>query len=274
VIDSRRGSWRLIGAAPMTHSSALLAPSDRWYRVLIGTAAFVIIAAGIREAAAVLDSILLATLLAVAVVPAFDGLRRRGVSQGVAVVLTALLLAGVVLALLGFLGLAGSRLIRALPAYQDKAEALRHGLESWLLARGIEPGRVLSLDLVDPHRLLLLAAGFLAQIGRLLSQTLFLILIVAYILAERGLHGKAFQSGGIVAPVAHDVRQYLFITAATGFGFSVLVYLLMRVVGTALALEGAVLAFVMNFVPNVDIILSRAPPVILTLLELPGSAAW
>jgi predicted PurR-regulated permease PerM len=97
---------------------------------------------------------------------------------------------------------------------------------------------------------------------------------VAYILAERGLHGEAFQPGGIVAAVAHDVRQYLFITAATAFGFSVLVYLLMRVVGTALALEGAVLAFVMNFVPNVDIILSRAPPVILTLLELPGSAAW
>jgi predicted PurR-regulated permease PerM len=51
-------------------------------------------------------------------------------------------------------------------------------------------------------------------------------------------------------------------------GFAVLVYVLMRIVGTDLALVWAVLAFIMNFVPNVGIILSLIPPVILTLLEL------
>jgi AI-2 transport protein TqsA len=244
-----------------------LLQSDRRHRLLIDTAALVVIAAGIRYAAPLLDSILLAALLAVAVVPAFDALRHRGVSKGLAVVLTTLLLAGVVLALLGFLGVAGTRLVRVLPGYQDKAEALQQGFQSWLIARGIEPERVLSLDLVDPRRLLQLAAGFLSQIGQALSQTLLLILIVAYILAERGLHGKVFQPGGIGVAVARDVRQYLLITAATGAGFSVLVYLLMLMVGTDLALEWAVLAFVLNFVPNVGIILSLVPPVILTMLE-------
>jgi predicted PurR-regulated permease PerM len=100
-----------------------------------------------------------------------------------------------------------------------------------------------------------------------LSQTLLLVLIVAFILVERGSHAKAFQPGGIAATVARDVRQYLVITAATGLGFAVLVYLLMRAVGTDLALVWAVLAFVMNFVPNIGIILSLVPPVILTLLE-------
>jgi AI-2 transport protein TqsA len=251
----------------MMSSSGGFNRSDRWYRLLIGTAAFVIIAAGIRHAASVLDSILLAMLLAVAVEPAFDALRRRGVSKGLAVALTTLLLAGVVVALLGFLGVAGRQLVQVLPGYQDKAEALRQALERWMIARGIEPGRVLSPDLVDPGRLLRLAAGFLAQVGQVLSQTLLLVLIVAYILVERGSHGKAFQPGGIVATVARDVRQYLVITAATGLGFSVLVYFLMLAVGTDLALVWAVLAFVLNFVPSVGIILSLVPPVILTLLE-------
>ena len=245
-----------------------LLQTGRRHRLLIDIAALVVIGAGIRYAASLLDSILLAALLAVAVVPAFDYLRRRGVSKGLAVVLTTLLLAGVMLALLGFVGVAGTRLVRVLPGYQDKAEALQHGLQTWLTARGIDPERVLSLDLVNPGRLLQLAAGFLSQIGQALSQTLFLILIVAYILAERGLHGKVFQPGGVGTAVARDVRQYLLITAATGAGFSVLVYLLMLLVGTDLALEWAVLAFVMNFVPNVGIILSLIPPVILTLLEL------
>jgi AI-2 transport protein TqsA len=48
----------------------------------------------------------------------------------------------------------------------------------------------------------------------------------------------------------------------------VLVYFIMLMVGTDLALVWAVLAFIMNFVPNIGIILAVIPPVILTLLEL------
>lgn len=242
--------------------------SERHYRLLIGTAALVVVAAGIREAAQVLNSIFLAMLLTVTVVPAFDALRRRGVPKGLAVVLTSLLLAGVLVVLLGILGLSGTRLIQVLPHYQDRAESLRQSLESLLVSRGIEPDRVLSLDLVDPNRLLGLAAGFLSGLGQVLSQALLLILIVAFFLAERRLSERAFHPGGTAARVAGDVRQYLVITALTGLGFSLLVYVLMLVVGTDLALVWAVLAFIMNFVPNVGIILSVVPPLILTLLEL------
>jgi len=242
--------------------------SDRHYRLLIGTAAFVIVAAGIREAAPVLNSIFLAMLLTVTVLPAFDDLRRRGLAKGLAVVLTSLLLAIVLLVLLGILGFSGTRLIQVLPHYQERAESLRHGLESLLVARGIEPERVLSLDLVDPNRLLGLAAGFLTGLGQVLSQALLLILIVAFFLAERRLGDYALRPGATAARVAGDVRQYLVITSLTGLGFALLVYVVMLVVGTDLPLVWAVLAFIMNFVPNVGIILSVVPPVILTLLEL------
>lgn len=245
-----------------------MTPSDRHYRLLIGTAAFVIIAAGIREAAELLNSILLAMLLTVTVVPAFDALRRRGVPKGLAVVLTSLLLAGVLVVLVGALGLSGTRLIQVLPHYQARALALRGDLEALLLAWGIESERIFSPELVDPNRLLGLAAGFLSGLGQVLSQALLLILIVAFFLAERGIRDQTFHPGGTAARVARDVRQYLIITAFSGLGFSLLAYVVMLAVGTDLALVWAVLAFIMNFVPNVGIILSVIPPVLLTLLEL------
>jgi predicted PurR-regulated permease PerM len=99
----------------MTQPLADLDQPDRRFRLLIGTAAFVIIGAGIQQAAELLNSILLAMLLTVAVLPAFEAMRRRGVPKGLAVALTSLLLAGVVLALLGLLGLSGTRLIQVLP---------------------------------------------------------------------------------------------------------------------------------------------------------------
>jgi AI-2 transport protein TqsA len=101
-----------------------------------------------------------------------------------------------------------------------------------------------------------------------LSQALLLILIVAFFLAERGIRDQTFHPGGTAARVARDVRQYLIITALSGLGFSLLAYVLMLAVGTDLPLVWAVLAFIMNFVPNIGIILSVIPPVLLTLLEL------
>jgi predicted PurR-regulated permease PerM len=137
----------------------------------VATAALAVIAVVIRQAAPVLDSILLALLLAVAVLPTFDALRRRGISRGVAAALTTLMLALVLVVLLGSLGVAASRLVQVLPGYQDKAEALQQGLKNWMIARGIDPERVFSLDLVNPGRLLSLAGGFLSQTGQVLSQT-------------------------------------------------------------------------------------------------------
>src|SRR5919106_3810801 len=119
----------------MAELPGVLDRTDRHYRLLIGTAAFVIVAAGIREAAELLNSILLAMLLTVTVVPAFEALRRRGVSSGLAVVLTSLLLAGVLVVLLGVLGLSGTRLLQVLPQYQDRAQSRRRDLESLMVAR-------------------------------------------------------------------------------------------------------------------------------------------
>ena len=67
--------------------------------------------------------------------------------------------------------------------------------------------------------------------------------------------------------MARDVREYLVLTTATGLGFAVIVYFFMLAVGTDLALVWAVLAFVMNFVPSIGMVLSLIPPVLLTLLE-------
>lgn len=251
----------------MTPSSGLLDRFDRRYKALVGLAALVVIAAGIRSAGGVLDSLLLAVLLTVVVLPVFEALKRRGFGTGASLAATTVLLASIALALLGFLGVAATQLVQVLPTYQVKMEALRGSLEQFLVARGIKPEDALSLDLINPGRLLGFAAGILSAVGQVLSQSLLLILIVAFILVETSSRGQRISPDGIVGAMARDVRQYLVITAATGLGFSVLVYLFMVALGTDLALVWAVLAFVMNFVPNIGMVLSLIPPVLLTLLE-------
>jgi predicted PurR-regulated permease PerM len=240
---------------------------DQRLRYLIAGACLVIIAAGVRTAQGPLHSLLFALLITTAVWPVFGGLRRRGLSTGLAVAVTALIMVGSILLLLGFLGLAVTNLVKVVPAYEGKVHELWLSVAAQLEARGIDPTRIASADILQPGKLLGFVAGVLSSVGGALSSALFLMIIVAFILAEMAARKMDLEPSGMMARIAGDVRQYLSITAATGAGFAVAVYLLLLLTGTDLAFVWAVVAFVMNFVPNIGIILTFIPPTLLTLLE-------
>jgi predicted PurR-regulated permease PerM len=240
---------------------------DHRLRYLVAAACLVILAAGIQSAHGPLNSLLFAMLVTIGVLPVFGGLRRRGVSPGIAVGLTALLMVGTILAILAFLGLAATNLVKVVPTYEDKVQGLWLSLSAQLEARGVDPQRIASAEILQPGKVLGFVAGILSSVGSALSSALFLLIIVAFILAEMAARKMDLEPGGLVAQISRDIRQYLGITAATGAGFAVAVYLLLLAVGTDLAFVWAVVAFVMNFVPNVGIILTFIPPTVLTLLE-------
>jgi predicted PurR-regulated permease PerM len=126
----------------MSVTLGLIDRLDRRYRLLVGLAALVVIAAGIRSAGSILDGLSWRYSSPSWCCPAFDGLRRRGFSKGIAITITTLLLIGIAVALLGFLGVTGTELVQVLPGYQEKLEVYRANLENLLLARGIQPDKV------------------------------------------------------------------------------------------------------------------------------------
>jgi hypothetical protein len=87
--------------------------ADRYLRL---TAYVVIIGIGIKAAAGVLNSLLLAAMLTIAVTPMYERLRRRGTATWVAITVTTLILLGVVLALIAFLGISTTRLVQTVLA--------------------------------------------------------------------------------------------------------------------------------------------------------------
>ena len=241
----------------------LSATTDRYLRL---TAYVVIIGIGIKAAAGVLNSLLLAAMLTIAVTPMYERLRRRGIPTWAAITVTTLILLGVVAALIVFLGISTTRLVQTVPAYEPKVGALWQAIGAQLDARGIEQSQILSPEMVNPGRLFGLAAGFLSGAGQVLSQSLLLLIIVAFILLEAGDRGFRFGTEGLLGRIASDVRQYLLITGAFGLLFAVTCYALLLVLGVDLPLVWAVVAFVMTFVPNIGILLSIVPPALLALV--------
>jgi len=238
--------------------------ADRYLRL---TAYFVIIGAGVKAAAGLLDSLLLATMLAVAVTPVYERVRRKGWSGGIAITATLLTLLLVVAAVIGFVGITATRLVQTVPQYEAQVQAWWHGIAAQLDARGIDQSRIFSPDLIDPGKMFGLAAGFLSTVGQVFSQALLLVIIVAFILIETGDRALDLQGDSLAGRIVSEVRQYLVLTALFGLIFAVAVFVTLLVLGVDLPMVWAVVAFVMSFVPNVGIILSIIPPALLALFE-------
>src|SRR6476661_2015813 len=155
-------------------------PSPLLRLVVLG-AGLVIIAAGLKASASVVNLVLLSLLLAATVSPVPVMLTKRGMGRGAAIGLTALaaLLGGVLLIMV--LARSMSRLSENLPVYQASLSGLVDGVTQKLAARGVEVDEALK---PNPARIMGLAGGLLGAALNLVGVGLFAIVLVVLFLVE------------------------------------------------------------------------------------------
>ena len=135
-------------------------------RVVVIGAGIVIIAAGMKATATVVNLVLLSVLLAATLSPVPVLLSKRGIGRGAAIAITALgaLVGGV--ALIVLLARSMSRLSADLPTYQASLAGLVDGVSQKLAARGVPLDQALK---PDPARIMgavgRLVGGALSGIG-------------------------------------------------------------------------------------------------------------
>jgi AI-2 transport protein TqsA len=241
---------------------------------LLGGAAVVVLTAGIRAAAGVLNPVLMAGFLALLLQPLVRRLNRLGVAGGgaVAVVVFALILAG--LALVGFVGISLRQVAVEIPAYSARLEQLSTSATRMLEARGIDAAAYVQSALRGPNlgRMVLNATGAVASTFGNMVLTLF---IFAFMLGgmwemERRASRRARDHSPLAAQFlefSDTLRGYMGVRAVLGVAAAVLDYLVLLVLGVEHALLWGVLAFLLSFVPNIGFALSMLPPMLLGLLE-------
>jgi AI-2 transport protein TqsA len=241
-------------------------------RFLVGAACFVVVTLGLREAAGPLSTVLLAALLAQALEPVRDGLRAKGLSSGMAVAVTILLMLVGGLLISSLLAMSLGQLAANAPTYRTRLSALEESIVASLQGRGLTVPDLSHLGFLEPAKLVGMVGGLAGSLLSALGNTAAVLLLMVFMLIDRG--DSAADAVGEPGPIARlrrlsgQTRQYIKITASTGFIFSVVVTLVMLIVGTDGAVTWGVLGFFMNFVPNIGFIVGVIPPTVLTLLEL------
>jgi AI-2 transport protein TqsA len=236
-------------------------------RAVLLVAGLVIIAAGMKATATVVNLILLSILLATTLVPVTLLLTQRGMGRGTAIALTAVLaLVGGAL-LIMVLTRSISRLSENLPTYQAALGGLVDNVTDRLAARGIAVDQAMK---PDPAKIMGRIGGLLGAALGLVGYGLLAIVLVVLFLIEMPVISAGDAGPGSVRQRLDQamrlVRRFVGLNGLIGVIIAVIDLTIMLLMGTDGAVLWAVICFLFAFVPF-GFMLSLIPPFILTLLE-------
>lgn len=241
------------------------------FRTLLGAACLVIVFAGIKAAGPVVNLLLLAFLVTMSTEPVHTWLRRRGLSHTAATIitLTGLVVAALLVVSALGVGIAGFR--DRLPFYRERLEGMVRTVAQGLAARGIDvSGDTLQLG---SRQALEVMQAMLSGLGQVVSNSLLILLIVAFIVLDRHRIDAWLDGLGSGAAMRHrwaligaDVRKYLSLTGWFGLAAAVLNYIVFVIAGVDGAIVWAILSFFLNFVPNVGFLIALLGPALITLV--------
>jgi AI-2 transport protein TqsA len=129
--------------------------------ILIAAASFVIVVAGMRAAAAIINPFLLAVFLAILFSPPLFWLQRQGVPKALAISAIILVLLVVVFLLVVFVGRSVQSFSQQLPAYQERLSAIMASSLDWLGGLGLDLSSSSLTDFFSPGKAMRMAANLL-----------------------------------------------------------------------------------------------------------------
>jgi len=249
------------------------------------SAALVIVIAGMKYAAPLLVPFLLAVFIAVISFPLMSLLQQKGLPKGLSLTLVMLLVIFVGIGLTFLIGSSITDFSRALPGYQQRITAEWGELIRWLNDHGISAADSIR-EVVDPAAAVGLVSSILKGFGSVLTNSFLIILTVVFLLIEAAGFTQKFirlnnagsdssQPGGqnFSQVFVDKLRSYMSMKTIISMVTGAIIAIAMWLIGVDYPVLWGVLAFMLNFVPNIGSIIAAVPAVMLTLVQLGFTSA-
>lgn len=250
--------------------------SDALARGLVITAATVIIIAGLRAAESIVAPFFVSVFVAITLSPTVLWMTRHRVPTIVAVAAVVLVIL-VMSAGVGILvGTSVDVFTRNLPFYEQRLKSEAASLLQVAEQFGVEIPEEGLLGLIDPGAALSFAANLLTGFGNLLANAFLILLIAVFILLEvsdiparvRKALGRPDDQFGWFGQFAENLRKYLAIKTVVSLATGLSVAVWLWILGVDFPFLWGLLAFLLNYIPNIGSIIAAVPPFLLSIIQL------
>jgi len=265
--------------------------SNRGAHFLVMAAAFVVVVAGLRASGALLIPFFLAAFLAILCFPAVAWLSSKRVPTILAVLIVVFLLALILSGLGALVGGSINQFTDAAPKYAERVNALWDQTRGWMeeipfdfdfhfLGISGKPD-FQSIEIFKPGEIMGMLGTSLKGVVAALSNIFVVILILVFMLLEsttfptklrlilgEGERGETSRLSG----VTEQIQRYLAIKTVTSLVTGLAIGIWVAVVGLDFIVVWALVAFLLNYIPNIGSVVAAVPAVLLAFVQLgPGA---
>lgn len=250
--------------------------------VLMGGAGLFLIIAGMKLASSILSPILLAVIIAISVTPLMDWFQRKGLSQGLSMLVTIVVLIVAIVALIAVIGFSINQVIVTLPQYADGLQGQSDSLQAYLASSGLDADSVeTAIQGTEPSKLLTYVGSLFGGVLGLLSGVVLMLMVLIFmLLSTPGLTSKMKTDFSQNSPtmnrfrgLAKDLREYVSITTMINLLVGVVNTVFLFILGVDFPILWGLLAFLTGYIPSVGFWLALIPPAALAFLEFGATKA-
>ncbi len=250
-------------------------------RFILILASLVILIAGLKAADEMVVPFVLSIFIATIGAPPLFWLTRRGVPDWLAltIVIGFTVIVSSAVAMLVNSSLTG--FIDALPTYREGLKSEFSGLLSWLKAKDVDLSINLIAEYFDPSMAMQLVANTLSGFGNVLANSFLILLTVIFMLTEAAsfpsklsqLSDNPERSLQRFYRFSDTVKNYMAIKTIMSVLTGVCIAIWLSILGVDFAILWGLLAFFLNYVPNIGSVIAAVPAVMLALVQLGSTTA-
>ncbi len=252
-------------------------------QVLISLAAFVVVMAGVIASASILTPILLSFFIAIILVQPILWLRSKGVNHTLAIIIVLISTIAIFGGIGMVIGTSINNFVSDAPIYANKLRELLNDLLTSLNTQGINISPDRWQGIIDPGKIMNYTASLLSDFGALMGNTMLIFFIVVFVLLERNsLRLKAEiiaenynNNLNVLTTIINSIRTYLGLKTMISLVTGIFIWLWLLIFGVKYAMLWGLIAFLLNYIPNIGSIIAGIPTVLFALVQLGlGGAGW
>lgn len=244
--------------------------------VIVSFAAFVIIIAGMKASTQIIVPFLLAIFIAVLCAPLMIWLKAKKVPSGLAIFSVVVMFFLLAVTLGTVIGASLSAFYQDLPEYEQKLQMQGQTGIAWLQSMGVEVDQAILSDYIDPGAAMKMVAQVFSGLGGVLTNTFLIVFSVIFILFEasdfpdkvRRALGSKTKAIEHFQRFSDSVQRYLLIKTLVSIGTGIFAGSVLAIIGVDYAILWGVIAFLLNYIPNIGSIIAAVPPMLIALIQL------
>lgn len=245
-------------------------------QIIITIAALVIVVAGMRAATVLLVPFFLAIFISIISATPLFWLQRKGLPTWLALitVILGVLIVGFLMALL--VGSSVKDFSNNLPVYEEKLKLQTAGIIAWIGKLGIDISYLEITEIFNPGAAMKLVASMLNSLGNLLTNGFLILMTAIFMLLEttsipaklRTILGDHESTLEPFDKFINNVNNYMAIKTMVSLFTGSVVAVFVFFMGLDYPLLWGLLAFALNYVPNIGSIIAAVPAVLLAVIQI------